>query len=140
MNSPVVLVSQDSRGRTEVRWYLDVEEWEAGRPIAVISASELWVDLELAPRDVKRMATRLSENEFESSANPDLSWLATHRQPVAGDPPQPIQPCRKNGFPCGHPHGDGHNGKCRTNLASLSNVDASNVRRLITEAGRDGAA
>ena len=140
MSAPIVLVAQDSRGRTEARWYLDLEEWEAGRPVALVSSREHWVDDELADREVRRLVNRLSENEFEASHSPDLSWLATHRQPIAGDPPQPIHPCRKNGFPCGHPHGDGHNGRCRTNLASLSTVDASNVRRLIAEADRDGAA
>jgi hypothetical protein len=87
---PIVLVSQDSKGRTEVRWYLDLEEWEAGRPIALVSAREHWVDDELASREVRRMVNRLSENQFESSPSPDLSWLATHRQPIKGDPPEPI--------------------------------------------------
>lgn len=89
MSTPVVLVARDSVGNIEVRWYLDLAEWDAGRHLALVSSRELWVDGE-ADHEVRRIANRLSENEFEASSRPDVQWLATHIQAVAGDHPEPI--------------------------------------------------
>lgn len=90
MTSPIVLITRDARGRKTVRWYVDLVEWAAGRHIALVSSRELWVDGE-TDHDIRRVANRLSENEFESSSRPDVEWIATHWQPGQGEVPVPIE-------------------------------------------------
>lgn len=90
MTSPIVLITRDTDGRKTVRWYMDLVEWAAGRHVALVSSRELWVDGE-ADHDIRRVANRLSENEFEASPQPDVEWIATHWQPGQGEVPVLIE-------------------------------------------------
>ena len=88
MTSPVVIVSRDiPLGRTEVRWYTDLTDWERGYPLATIDPSALWID-RAAPAETARQAAALFLNELAGNACADLSWLATHR--IVDSVPVPV--------------------------------------------------
>lgn len=89
MTSPVVIVSRDiPLGRTEVRWYLDLTDWERRYPLATVDAAALWID-RAAPAEVARQAAALFLNELAGNRCADLSWLATHR--IEANVPVPVR-------------------------------------------------
>jgi hypothetical protein len=79
VTSPVVVVTRDSRGETEVRWYDNTDDCDAGRHIALVRRRELYVDGDLAEEWIADMAFGLFRNELRTNRHADLSWLATHR-------------------------------------------------------------
>lgn len=58
-------------------WYVDVEDWQRGYPVATIDPTALWIERQAAA-SVADLAHGLFMNELRSDPKADLSWLATH--------------------------------------------------------------
>jgi hypothetical protein len=78
VSAPIILVTQDSQGRTLVDWYEDMAAWESQEPFACITD----VAISASGRDIADdLAWQIANAWCALVANrrADLSRLATHR-------------------------------------------------------------
>jgi len=92
VTSPMVLVTQDSQGRTEVNWYEDEDGWYNGDPLATVVAAHSTRIGRNAPIEVGKAAAA-TYMLLAGDHQADVSYLATHTVSEPGGHPEPISRC-----------------------------------------------
>jgi hypothetical protein len=88
----MVLVTQDSQGRTEVNWYEDENGYYNGDPVATVVAAHSTRIGRNAPIEVGKAAAA-TYMLLAGDHQADVSHLATHTVSEPGGHPEPISRC-----------------------------------------------
>jgi hypothetical protein len=88
----MVLVTQDSQGRTQVDWYEDEDGWYNGDPIATVVAAHSTRIGRNAPIEVGKQAAA-TYMLLAGDHKADVSYLATHTVSEPGGHPELIVRC-----------------------------------------------